>query len=65
MTSAPFPDQLLELGYELFLTHAAEQLPAEDIVDITLEFEARGAVESCTPSADWITEIGPFADLSG
>lgn len=60
MTIVLSPDQLLELGYELFLTHAAEQLPAEDIVDITLEFEARGAVESCTPSADWITEIGPF-----
>lgn len=34
MTIPLSPDQLLELGYELFLTHAAEQLPAEDIADI-------------------------------
>ena len=55
------PDQLIELGYELFLEHASAQLPPEDIVDITLEFETRGAVESCPPSADWITELqGPF-----
>ena len=47
------PEQLLELGYEIFLEHAAEHLPAEDIVDITLEFEERGAVESCSPSAEW------------
>ena len=61
MTTPLSPDQLLELGYELFLTHAAEQLPAEDIVDITLEFETRGAVESCSPSADWVNEIGLFS----
>ncbi len=55
------PEQLLELGYELFLEQAAEYLPPEDIVDITLEFEERGAVESCSPSLDWTTELGPFS----
>lgn len=55
------PDQLIELGYELFLEQASEHLPPEDIVDITLEFETRGAVESCPPGADWINELhGPF-----
>lgn len=60
MTISRSPEQLLELGYELFLSHAADQLPPEDIVDITLEFEERGAVESCSPDADWIAELGPF-----
>lgn len=55
------PEQLLELGYEIFLEHAAEHLPAEDIVDITLEFEERGAVESCSPSAEWSAELGSSA----
>lgn len=55
------PEQLLELGYEIFLEHAAEHLPAEDIVDITLEFEDRGAVESCSPSTDWRTELAGSA----
>lgn len=52
------PEQLIELGYELFLEQAAEHLPAEDIVDITLEFEERGAVESSPPSAEWSAELG-------
>lgn len=52
------PEQLLELGYELFLEHAAEHLPAEDIVDITLEFEVRGAVESGPPTTEWNAELG-------
>ena len=54
-------EQLLELGYEIFLEHAAEHLPAEDIVDITLEFEDRGAVESCSPSSDWSAELAGSA----
>ena len=57
MPAHPSPEQLLELGYELFLEHAAEHLPAEDIVDITLEFEERGAVESSPPSAEWSAEL--------
>ena len=57
MTIPLSPDQLLELGYELFLTHAAEQLPAEDIVDITLEFEERGAVESAPADEGWRNEF--------
>ena len=55
------PEQLLELGYEIFLEHAAEHLPAEDIVDITLEVEERGAVVSCSPSAEWSAELGSSA----
>lgn len=54
------PDQLLEIGYELFLEQAADHLPPEDIVDITLEFEERGAVESDVPAQDWISTLGPF-----
>ncbi len=55
------PEQLLETAYEIFLQQAADHLPPEDIVDITLEFEERGAVESTRPTGDWVQELGgPF-----
>jgi len=55
------PEQLLETAYEIFLQQAADHLPPEDIIDITLEFEERGAVESTRPAGDWIREVGgPF-----
>jgi uncharacterized protein YciU (UPF0263 family) len=60
MPDALSPEQLIELGYELFLENAADHLPPEDIVDITLEFEDRGAVESCPPGQEWIALRGPF-----
>ena len=49
---------LLEKAYELFLSLASEHLPPEDIVDITLEFEDRGAVESTAADATWRDECG-------
>jgi len=49
---------LLEKAYELFLSLASEHLPQEDIVDITLEFEDRGAVESTAADATWRDECG-------
>lgn len=55
------PEQLIELAYELFLESAADHLPPEDIVDVTLEFEERGAVESCPPGNEWLNEVAmPF-----
>jgi Uncharacterized protein conserved in bacteria len=49
---------LLEKAYELFLSHASDHLPPEDIIDITLEFEERGAVESTEADATWRLECG-------
>ncbi|MFC3913696.1 DUF440 family protein [Pseudaeromonas sharmana] len=54
MSATLSPDTLIELGYELFLKHAADHLPPEAIVDITLEFEQRGAVDAIEPAADWV-----------
>ncbi|EKE77862.1 DUF440 family protein [Gallaecimonas xiamenensis] len=55
-------DDAIDWGYELFLAKAADHLPPEDVVDITLEFEERGAVEAVLPGAQWIQELGgPFA----
>lgn len=48
---------LLEKAYELFLSLAAEHLPPEDIIDITLEFEDRGAVESTKADVTWRSEF--------
>ncbi len=50
-------EQLIELAYERFLESAAEHLPPEDIIDLTLEFEDRGAVESCPPGNEWLSEV--------
>ena len=56
--SASLPiESLLEAAYEIFLTHAADFLPPEDIVDITLEFEERGAVESAPADEGWRSEF--------
>ncbi|MGL5948891.1 MAG: DUF440 family protein, partial [Aeromonas sp.] len=52
------PDALIERAYELFLADAADFLAPEQIVDITLEFEQRGAVEATLPSSDWASEVG-------
>ena len=38
-------------------------LAPEQIVDITLEFEQRGAVEATLPNADWSTELGVPVDM--
>ncbi|WKE64074.1 DUF440 family protein [Gallaecimonas kandeliae] len=55
-------DDAIDWGYELFLAQAADKLPPEDLVDITLEFEERGAVEAVLPGAHWMQELGgPFA----
>ncbi|WP_115718363.1 DUF440 family protein [Gallaecimonas mangrovi] len=54
-------DDAIDWGYELFLTKAADHLSAEDLVDITLEFEERGAVDAVIPGADWMLTLGgPF-----
>lgn len=45
------PDQLVEWAYDQFLEQAADMLAPEQIVDITLEFEQRGAVEATLPNA--------------
>ncbi len=56
--SASLPiESLLEAAYEIFLTQAADFLPPEDIVDITLEFEERGAVESAPADEGWRNEF--------
>ena len=57
MKSMLSAEQLIELAYELFLESAADHLPPEDIVDVTLEFEERGTVESCPPSNEWHNEV--------
>ncbi|MGL5948674.1 MAG: HI1450 family dsDNA-mimic protein, partial [Aeromonas sp.] len=49
-------------AYELFLADAADFLAPEQIVDITLEFEQRGAVEATLPSSDWASEVGEPID---
>ena len=51
-------DQLIEQAYDFFLQLAADHLSAEDLVDLTLEFEERGAVESGPPDASWSAELG-------
>ncbi len=53
MSATCSPESLIELGYELFLKQAADHLAAEAIVDITLEFDDRGAVDAIPPSPDW------------
>jgi Uncharacterized protein conserved in bacteria, COG3099 len=58
------PDDVIEWAYELFLEEAADHLAPEQVVDITLEFEQRGAVESTIPSADWGQELGEPVDLT-
>ncbi|MED5525893.1 DUF440 family protein [Gallaecimonas pentaromativorans] len=50
-------DDAIDWGYELFLAQAADHLSAEDLVDITLEFEERGAVDAVIPGADWAKDI--------
>jgi uncharacterized protein YciU (UPF0263 family) len=57
------PDQLVEWAYDQFLEQAADMLAPEQIVDITLEFEQRGAVEATLPNADWSTELGEPVDM--
>ena len=57
------PDQLVEWAYDQFLEQAADMLAPEQIVDITLEFEQRGAVEATLPNADWSTELGAPGDM--
>ena len=57
------PDQLVEWAYDQFLEQAADMLAPEQIVDITLEFEQRGAVEATLPNADWLTELGVRVDM--
>ncbi|MGY3869643.1 HI1450 family dsDNA-mimic protein [Aeromonas crassostreae] len=57
------PDQLVEWAYDQFLEQAADMLAPEQIVDITLEFEKRGAVEATLPNADWSRELGVPVDL--
>ena len=52
------PDQLVEWAYDQFLEQAADMLAPEQIVDITLEFEQRGAVEATLAHAAWSTEVG-------
>ncbi|MCD8548250.1 MAG: HI1450 family dsDNA-mimic protein [Aeromonadaceae bacterium] len=51
-------DQLIEQAYDYFLQLAADHLSAEDLVDLTLEFEERGAVESGPPDSSWQQELG-------
>ncbi|WP_406667321.1 DUF440 family protein [Gallaecimonas sp. GXIMD1310] len=46
-------DDAIEFGYEHFLKLAADHLCATDLVDLTLEFEQRGAVDAVPASADW------------
>ena len=58
------PDQLVEWAYDQFLEQAADMLAPEQIVDITLEFEQRGAVEATLPNADWSTELGAPVDMA-
>lgn len=58
------PDQLVEWAYDLFLETAADHLAPEQVVDITLEFEQRGAVEATLPTADWADELGEPVDLT-
>jgi len=58
------PDQLVEWAYDQFLEQAADMLAPEQIVDITLEFEQRGAVEATLPNADWSTELGEPVDMA-
>ncbi|ATL92676.1 dsDNA-mimic protein [Aeromonas sp. CU5] len=57
------PDQLVEWAYDLFLEQAADMLAPEQIVDITLEFEQRGAVEATLPNADWSADLGEPVDM--
>ena len=57
------PDQLVEWAYDQFLEQAADMLAPEQIVDITLEFEQRGAVEATLPNAGWSTELGVAVDM--
>jgi uncharacterized protein len=57
------PDQLVEWAYDQFLEQAADMLAPEQIVDITLEFEQRGAVEATLPNGDWSTELGVPVDM--
>lgn len=64
MTQQAAMEPLLESAYELFLQQAAHHLPPEDIVDITLEFEERGAVESMEPDGSWAHELGGPFDAS-
>ncbi|ENY70965.1 dsDNA-mimic protein [Aeromonas diversa CDC 2478-85] len=58
------PDQLVELAYDRFLEEAADHLTAEQVVDITLEFEQRGAVEATLPAEDWANELGEQVSLT-
>lgn len=58
------PDQLVEWAYDLFLEAAPDCLAPGQIVDITLEFEQRGAVEATLPVADWAEELGEPVDLT-
>ncbi|PJG58505.1 HI1450 family dsDNA-mimic protein [Aeromonas cavernicola] len=58
------PDQLVEWAYDQFLEQAADMLAPEQIVDITLEFEQRGAVEATLPNADWSAELGMPVDIA-
>ncbi|TXH96719.1 MAG: DUF440 family protein, partial [Pseudorhodobacter sp.] len=58
------PDQLVEWAYDQFLEQAADMLAPEQIVDITLEFEQRGAVEATLPNGDWSTELGEPVDMA-
>lgn len=55
-------EQLIEQAYDYFLQLAADHLSAEDLIDLTLEFEARGAVESGPPEASWSQELGVPVD---
>lgn len=58
MTQRISLDDAIDLGYDIFLEMAPDNLEAADVALFTLQFEERGAAEAVELGEDWPEHVG-------
>lgn len=58
MTDLISYDDVIEVGYDIFLEMAPDNLEAVDVILFTAQFEDRGAAEVVETGDDWVEHVG-------
>ncbi|GLT14428.1 HI1450 family dsDNA-mimic protein [Vibrio algivorus] len=58
MTDLISYDDVIEVGYDIFLEMAPDNLEAADVLLFTMQFEERGAAEVVETGDDWGQHVG-------
>lgn len=58
MTDLISYDDVIEVGYDIFLEMAPDNLEVVDVILFTAQFEDRGAAEVVETGDDWVEHVG-------